>query len=658
VFLRKRKRKIENQKKIEKVVRSGFDSQFYLTTYPDVKEAKVDPVRHYLEQGWLEGRNPRGDFDTKNYLYANWDVLAQHVNPFYHYLAHGKAEGRNSGRNLTLEIEKVVRSGFDSTFYLTTYPDVKEAEVDPVTHYLEHGWIEGRNPRGDFNTRNYLYANWDVLVQNVNPFYHYLARGKAEGRNSGSNLTLEDKTLRIEEKKEIEKVVRGGFDSKFYLTTYPDVKEAGVDPVRHYLEQGWIEGRNPRGDFNTRNYLYTNWDVVAQHVNPFYHYLAHGKAEGRDSGGTLTLDGGHQLLYAPHILQNSTFPLDAEKAEAILVIVVPEHNEMSGGIYSMFSIAKAAYGMRHKHNYRILLMTRPNPLAQTYLRQTNFRNYEDVFRFEQIVRCHKAKEIYLHVPEYAVESFARSLTDEVLQYLRSRRRLYINILNQNIDIMPEKEKFEDCRALATELTQSVAHHAYSGQKVADRYDLPTLLLPAYTDLSGYEPIEFEEKEKLIIYSPDSSAHRKAVLKALESGLPDYQLREIRSITFDKFMDLATRCRFSISFGEGFDGYVAQPIHQNGIGLAVYKDQFFPSAELRAFPNFFSSEDDMIENIVARIRQFEADPKFYRETNKRMKTVYDKLYSKEDYLRRVEMLINRDFEVAPSGRLRNVIGGRF
>jgi hypothetical protein len=67
---------------------------------------------------------------------------------------------------------------------------------------------------------------------------------------------------------------------------------------------------------------------------------------------------------------------------------------------------------------------------------------------------------------------------------------------------------------------------------------------------------------------------------------------------------------------------------------------------------------MIENIVPRIRQFEADPKLYRETNKRMKAVYDKLYSKEDYLSRVAMLINRDFEIAPSGRLRNVIGGRF
>jgi hypothetical protein len=360
---------------------------------------------------------------------------------------------------------------------------------------------------------------------------------------------------------------------------------------------------------------------------------------------------------APHFTQDMTFPLDAEKAEALFVILVPEHNAMSGGIYSFFSIAKAAYGMRHKHDYRILLMTRPNPDDLTYLRQTNFRNYEDVFRFDQIVRCRQAKEVYLHIPEYAAPSFVANIPSKTLEYLRSRRHLYINILNQNNKLMPEKEEFESLRAIATELTQSVAHHSYFGQEFADRYDLPTLLLPAYTDLSGYEPIEFEEKEKLIIYSPDASEHRAPVLEALKTGLPDYRLVEIQNITFDKFMDLATRCRFSITFGEGFDGYVAQPIHQNGIGFAVYNEEFFPSADLLSFQNIFSHERDMIENIVTRIKALEADPVLYRHTNRRMIAIYDQLYSKDDYVRRVEMLINRQFELAPGNPLRDVIGTR-
>lgn len=40
----------------------------HLTTYPDVKAAAVDPVRHYLMHGWREGRFPSQDFDTGFYL--------------------------------------------------------------------------------------------------------------------------------------------------------------------------------------------------------------------------------------------------------------------------------------------------------------------------------------------------------------------------------------------------------------------------------------------------------------------------------------------------------------------------------------------------------------------------------------------------------------
>ena len=187
-----------------------------------------------------------------------------------------------------------------------------------------------------------------------------------------------------------------------------------------------------------------------------------------------------------------------------MVIVIPEHNEMSGGIYSFFSIAKAAYGLRHKHNYYVLLMTRPNRYNVTYLKQRNFRNSEIVFRFEQIIRCRGAKTVYLQIPEYGASSFVRELDNESFNYLRSRERLYINILNQKTELMPDKETYEDLRALAHELTQSVAHHAYFGQAFADHYDMPMLLLPAYTDLSDYNALPFEEKDKLIIYSPDDA----------------------------------------------------------------------------------------------------------------------------------------------------------
>jgi hypothetical protein len=460
-----------------------------------------------------------------------------------------------------------------------------------------------------------------------------------------AQTTIEDYVQAI-----VEDCIRSEFDERHYLLVNPDIK---TDPVEHYIRHGWIEGRNPRRDFITTAYLDAHYDVFESGINPFFHYIACGKAEGRSLGTDDVLDSPRLRRQAPRLVQDMTFPLDVEKAEALFVILVPEHNTMSGGIYSFFSIAAAVHNLRHKHNYRVLVMTRPNSANLTYMRQSNFRNCEDVFRFDQIIRCQNAREVYLHIPEYAVAGFMESLSTRTLVYLRSRERLHINILNQNIQLMPERRLFEDLRGIATRLTQSVAHHAYFGQEFADRYDLPTLLLPAYTDLSAYTPIELEEKEKLIIYSPDESACKEAVLNSIKTGLPQYRLVEIRDITFDKYMDLATRCRFSISFGEGFDGYVAQPTYQNGIGFAVYNEDFFPSAKLRDLPNIFSSDDDMIENIVPRIKEFEADPAHYRRVNSFMKSVYDQLYSKADYLMRIEMLVNQQFEVFPSGAPHNI-----
>src|SRR5262249_36240733 len=35
------------------------------------------------------------------------------------------------------------------------------------------------------------------------------------------------------------------FDPKWYLVTYPDIRDAGVDPLEHYLLYGGFEGRAP-----------------------------------------------------------------------------------------------------------------------------------------------------------------------------------------------------------------------------------------------------------------------------------------------------------------------------------------------------------------------------------------------------------------------------
>jgi glycosyltransferase involved in cell wall biosynthesis len=73
----------------------------------------------------------------------------------------------------------------------------------------------------------------------------------------------------------------GLFDSGFYLSVYPDLGPGASDPIRHYCERGWREGKNPSDDFDTRFYLKTYDDIRNAGVNPFWHYIIAGKSEQR-----------------------------------------------------------------------------------------------------------------------------------------------------------------------------------------------------------------------------------------------------------------------------------------------------------------------------------------------------------------------------------------
>lgn len=73
----------------------------------------------------------------------------------------------------------------------------------------------------------------------------------------------------------------GWFDEHFYLDHNPDIKNAGIDPLKHYLFHGGFETRNPSIKFDSGNYLEINPDVKSSGINPLVHYLRYGQAEGR-----------------------------------------------------------------------------------------------------------------------------------------------------------------------------------------------------------------------------------------------------------------------------------------------------------------------------------------------------------------------------------------
>jgi len=132
-----------------------FDTYYYTTNYPDIKNANVLPIWHYFEYGWKERRNPCPVFNTNFYLSYYPDVAQSGMNPLFHYLKYGLNEGREI--NIDEKEIAILRNGgiFDEEFYLETNPDVKDSGQDASTHFYYFGYKEGRAPCPNFNWEYY-----------------------------------------------------------------------------------------------------------------------------------------------------------------------------------------------------------------------------------------------------------------------------------------------------------------------------------------------------------------------------------------------------------------------------------------------------------------------------------------------------------------------
>ncbi len=77
------------------ISRSGlFERNYYILQNPDVRQADMAPLWHYVNQGMMEGRKPSHDFDPDIYLANNKDVDEAGIPPLIHYIKHGIKENR------------------------------------------------------------------------------------------------------------------------------------------------------------------------------------------------------------------------------------------------------------------------------------------------------------------------------------------------------------------------------------------------------------------------------------------------------------------------------------------------------------------------------------------------------------------------------------
>ena len=152
---------------------------------------------------------------------------------------------------------------FDRDWYLRKNPDVAAAGLDATLHYLQSGGREGRASGPYFQANAYPKADPAAVAAKANPLLEFLRTYRDR-----------DEAIALIRKSPL-------FDAHFYLSTYPELASAGVDPAVHYFLRGASEDRNPGPFFSTSDYLRQNPDVAAANMNALYHYELRGREEGR-----------------------------------------------------------------------------------------------------------------------------------------------------------------------------------------------------------------------------------------------------------------------------------------------------------------------------------------------------------------------------------------
>lgn len=232
-------------------LRNHVDSAYYYQQYPDVAAAGVDALLHYLESGWVEGRDPSAWFSTQGYLIQHPDVAKAGTNPLAHYVRHGRGEHRA----LPLKKFKTVED-FIPNQQVRFEP---LNGIDHVNALLEH--------IGEANS-----ASTPVERSGLSPLQSLFLDLVEK-----ANLILPENEAVLHLHMS---VAYPYVDQKYYLANNPDAFQEGADPVEHYCRQGWKELRNPNADFDVWWYWKTYLDLGSEQIDPLLHYALVGRDLG------------------------------------------------------------------------------------------------------------------------------------------------------------------------------------------------------------------------------------------------------------------------------------------------------------------------------------------------------------------------------------------
>ena len=269
-------------------------------------------------------------------------------------------------------------------------------------------------------------------------------------------------------------------------------------------------------------------------------------------------------------------------------------DSISGGAISIMSLCEETRKLNEEFGFQTIMCT----MNEEFLleKHEQFENNTPVFRFEQIPRYFThTPRVIIHVPEYLTGKFISTLTDTQRDWLSSRDLVHVNIMNQNIRLMPGAEIISLVSQVAQKITITTAHQKYCTPAHRKEYGVPIHKFSVWISPEQYRFVPWKDKENLLVVSPDRHPLKEAILQQLQS-VPGLKVQVIQNLTYTEYKELIARAKWSLTFGEGLDGYLIEPVFSGAIGFAVYNEEFF-TEEFRTLPTIYSSYEALVSQLI-------------------------------------------------------------
>ena len=307
----------------------------------------------------------------------------------------------------------------------------------------------------------------------------------------------------------------------------------------------------------------------------------------------------------------------------MIMFLSPGYNLKNGGILSIASLYQESSKLSSIHHAAVVICTIPGdpPL----LKYRWFPNNNYLLDADAVIRrCPRLKFLMIHVPEFSV--------NRVADWLQSKRdgpladKIHINVLLQNIDIIAGQNL--DRLASFGTMTCSTAHEAYSTQETRDRFAVPLHRMSVYISPEQYRQTRYEAKENILVVSQDAHPLREEVLRRIKERHPQLRVQVVQDLTYTAYKRLISRAKWTLTFGEGLDGYFIEPIFSGGIAFTVFNERFF-TPEFASVKVVYHSWEELMSSLPGDIDKLD-NPIEYTTAWKQPYELLCRVYNNEIY----------------------------